>query len=78
MSGNSNSSSSSNNNNRRSNNNLSHHLLPDPLPLPVTRIAITPGVGTPSQIVTVTAIGTEIEIVLNARGLKEAETENEI
>jgi len=40
-------------------------------------MAITVGVGT-SQIATVTAIGTEIENALSARGPKETETENEI
>ena len=71
-------SDNSSNSNRRNNNSLSRLLLPDLPPLLVTRIAITTGVGTSSQIATVTAIGTEIENVLNARDLKETETENEI
>ena len=71
-------SDSNNSSSRLNNNNLSHLLLPDPLPLSVTQITITTGAGTSSQIASVTAIGTEIESALNARGLKETGTESEI
>ena len=72
------SASNNNSSSSRCNNSLLRHpLLLDPLPLPDTQIAITAGAGT-SRIVTVSAIGTEIESALNARGLKETETENEI
>ena len=69
--------SNNNSNSNRVNNRLNHLLPLDLLPLPVTKIAITAGVGM-SRIATVTEIGTGIESALNARDLKETETGNEI